>query len=89
MIKYYSIIIKIRTFIDSFTDLFKTRILCSVTYFCSWYVRYKMRNTLYRQTGERQYYTRNASHGFTVLDNHVYRHNLKKNILFIPECICV
>ena len=74
MIKYHLIIIKIIAFIDGFTVVFKTRALCSVTFSCSFY----MRKHLYRQTGERLHYTRIASYRFTVLDNLVYRHTLKK-----------
>jgi len=57
MIKFRSIIIKITAFVDSFTVVFKTRILCSGTFLCNWYMRYKLRNLIYRQTGERLHYT--------------------------------
>ena len=78
MIKFRSIIIKIIAFVDSFTVVFKTRILCSGTFLCNWYMRYKLRKQLYRQAGGILHYTCYESHGFNVLDNSVYRYILIK-----------
>ena len=82
MIKSHSIVIKIGAFIDSFTVLFKTHILCSVSFFCNWYIREKLRNALYRQTGQRLHYARYSSHGFTVLDNEPLKRQVKSHLPF-------
>jgi hypothetical protein len=60
---------KVRTFIDSLAGLFKTRVLCSVTFSetdaCD-EITWKF---LLHQTAERIHYTRNTTKGFAVLDN--------------------
>ena len=67
--KSHTITIKIETFIDNLQFCSK-HISCVQESFSETGACDKiMRNILYRQTGERLHYRRNASHGITVLDN--------------------